>query len=134
MKVAGAGQRPYRVDEGRMQVGLVAALCCCTADPFGLGNLTSQQCDLPADLGSGGAAVHAAAPLAGLVGAVDGSQTGLTANLQGFTIGPPEGWPLLQSHSPALDLWRRVGMGRHWVRCEPGRRRGRAWRESERPV
>jgi hypothetical protein len=34
-----------------MQVGLVAALCCCTADPFGLGNLTSQQCDLPADLG-----------------------------------------------------------------------------------
>ena len=32
------------------------------------------------------------------------SQTGLTANLQGFRIGTPEGWPLLQRRARALDL------------------------------
>jgi hypothetical protein len=56
------------------------------------------------------------------------SQTGLTANLQGFRIGAPEGWPLLQSRPSGRDLRCRHGTGRHRVRCEPSRRRCRTWR------
>jgi hypothetical protein len=47
------------------------------------------------------------------------SQPGLTANLQGFRIGAPEGWPpFAKPHASP---------GRHWVRCESGRRRS-PWR------
>ncbi|SRR6266851_6942443 len=35
------------------------------------------------------------------------SQPGLTANLQGFRIRAPEGWPLLQRRAPVLCLRRR---------------------------
>ena len=37
-------QKAISVDEGQTQVGLVAALCFFTADPFGRGNLITQQC------------------------------------------------------------------------------------------
>jgi hypothetical protein len=33
------------------------------------------------------------------------SQTGLTANLQGFRIGAPEGWPLLQRRVPDCSIF-----------------------------
>src|SRR6266568_488540 len=40
-------------------------------------------------------------------------QTGLTANLQGFRTGAPEGWPLLQCRGPALDSSALYACGGH---------------------
>ena len=61
-------------------------------------------------------------------------QTGLTANLQGFRIRAPEGWPLLQRRTTALGMRRCIRL--RAVTSGPtraGRRRGPAGPKSGRP-
>jgi len=47
-------------------------------------------------------------------------QTGLTANLQGFRIRAPEGWPLLQRRASTEPMAPRRSSGSLRVRREPG--------------